>query len=323
MKKKLLCDGQSGDAQAEVLFRTEDSIQYRIRNEDGELVITEYAVFPGIWLTYKDAHTQKFTYPAAYPSGLLEITHCREGRYEYDAGDQFFYLAKGDMSISQSIGKEASVCCPVRHYHGITIAIDPALAPHCLSCFLDDVDVMPSALLTKFCADGRYFIIRSTARLEHIFSELYSVPDGIQKGYFKVKVLELLLFLNSLDPQLSQTEQHACSRSQVELAKQVCQYINTHMDVRLTIDQLAARFYISPAQLKKCFYSVYGESVYAYIRAYKMQSAAHRLKTTGQSISEIAGAFGYDNSSKFSKAFRDVMGLSPTEYRQTTPESAE
>lgn len=314
--KKYLCGEQSGDKQAKVLLKDEDYIAYEIKNEFGELVVTEYHIFPGIWLIYKDAHALKYEYPAAYPSGLLEITHCREGRYEYDAGEQFFYLSKGDMSIYKSIGGKVSVYCPVQHYHGISIVIDPVIAPNCLSCFLEDVNVRPSALLKKFCNENQYFIMRSTSQLEHIFSELYSVPKEIQKGYFKVKILELLLFLSNLDPKLSQTEQHSCSRAQVELAKQVCQYINTHKDIRLTIEQLAVKFYVSPAQLKKCFYSVYGKSVYAYIRTYKMQSAAHCLETTDQTVSEISGTFGYDNSSKFSKAFRDVMGMSPTEYRK-------
>lgn len=309
-----------GDAQARVTAKGDDRISYHVQNEDGELSITEYSVFPGIWLTYKDAHTQRYSYPAAYPAGLLEITHCREGRYEHDTGDRFFYLSKGDLLISREMDQSTSVYCPTRHYHGLTVAIDPAAAPSCLSCFLDDVEVRPSVLLDKFCGKEPSFIIRSTPRLAQLFSELYDVPESIRKGYFKVKILELLLLLTSLDPTLSQAELRACSKSQAELAKQVCQYINDHMDVRLTIDQLAAQFYVSPAQLKKCFYSVYGESVYAYIRAYKMQSAAHQLRTTARPISQIAGAFGYDNSSKFSKAFRDVMGLSPTEYRQHTEE---
>lgn len=323
MKTKFLFGEDHGDAQAHITAQNEDCISYHIQNEDGELSITEYTVFPGIWLTLKDAHAQRYSYPAAYPAGLLEITHCREGRFEYDTGDQFFYLAKGDMSISKSKGSNTAVYCPTRHYHGLTVAIDPQTAPACLSCFLDDVNVRPSALLSKFCQANSYFIMRSTARLEHIFSELYSVPDEIRKGYFKVKLLELLLFLSSLDPALSQTEQRVCSRAQAALAKEVCQYITTHMDVRLTIDQLAAQFYVSPAQLKKCFYSVYGEPVYTYIRAYKMQAAAQQIKTTARPISEIASAFGYDNNSKFSKAFRDVMGVSPTAYRQETAISSE
>lgn len=314
MRKKL-CDGTC-DKDAGVLFDNKDSIAYRIKNDDGSLVITEHHIFPGIWLCYKDAHIQKFTYPPSYPSGLLEITHCREGRFEYDAGEKFFYLSSGDMSVSKSMAKGVTVYCPTQHYHGISIIIDPKNAPCCLSCLLDDVNVSPTALFKKFCKEDRYFIMRSTARLEHIFSELYSVPENMKKGYFKVKILELLMFLNSLDPSLSQTEQRSCSKEKVNLAKQVCQFINTHMNTRLTTEQLAEHFYVSPAQLRKCFYSVYGESIYAYIRAYKMRSAAHCLKTTDGTISEIAGAFGYDNSSKFSKAFRDVMGVSPTEYRE-------
>lgn len=314
MKRKL-CEGTS-DSNAKVLFKREDCIAYQINNAEGELTVTEHLVFPGIWLCYKEAHTQKYTYPSSYPAEVLEITHCLEGRFEYEAGEHFFYLSKGDMSISKSIGNKTAVYCPTGHYHGISVIIDPACTPQCLSCFLDDVNVNPALLLDKFCSENRYFIMRSTARLEHIFSELYSVPEDIQKGYFKVKILELLLFLSSLDTNLSQTEERSCSKTQVELAKQVCQFINTHMDTRLTIEQLAVRFYVSPAQLKKCFYSVYGESVQAYIRAYKMRSAAYCLKATDQAISEIAGAFGYDNSSKFSKAFRNVIGISPTEYRK-------
>lgn len=309
---------EESEAQREntALLQEENCTVYRAKNETGELTITEHKVFPGIWLVYKDAHIRKFEYPAAYPSGLLEITHCREGRFEYDAGEQFFYLGKGDLAIHESKGERAAVNCPTRHYHGISVIIDPAAAPHCLSCILEDVNVKPSMLLTKFCRENPYYIMRSTPRLEHIFSELYSVPEHMKMGYFKIKVLELLLFLSGLELDLDQMERRACSKTQVELAKRVCGFLDANMDKRFTIEQLAAQFYVSPAQLKKCFYSVYDESVYAYIRTYKMQSAAVLLRTTDQTVAEIAGAVGYDNSSKFAKAFRDIVGMSPAEYRR-------
>lgn len=313
--REYLCGRDPGDKDSRMVSETEDCAVYHMKNDIGELTVREYRVFPGIWLMYKDAHTEKYEYPAAYPKDFLEITHCREGRFEYDAGGQFFYLAQGDMSINRSIGQGAAVYCPLRHYHGISIAIDPGTAPSCLSCVLDDVNVQPAALLEKFCGEGETFIMRSTPKLEHIFSELYSVPEEIRKGFFKVKILELLLFLSNLNPALSQTKAHSCRKEQVELARRVCQYVSGHMDLRPTTKQLAAMFYVSPASIKKCFYDVYGESVYAYIRAYKMQSAAWYLESTDQAVSEIAGKFGYDNSSKFSKAFRDVMGMTPKEYR--------
>lgn len=318
MEKQI--NAESG-AQSEgaVLLKEKNCSVYQAKNETGELTITEHKVFPGMWLVYKDAHIRKFEYPAAYPSGLLEITHCREGRFEYDAGEQFFYLGEGDLAIHESKGERVEVNCPTRHYHGISVIIDPAAAPHCLSCILEDVNVKPSALLTKFCRENPYYIMRSTPRLEHIFSELYSVPEHIKMGYFKIKVLELLLFLSGLELDFAQMERRACSKAQVELAKQVCVFLDANMDKRFTIEQLAAQFYVSSAQLKKCFYSVYNESVYAYIRTYKMESAAVLLQTTDQTVAEIAGAVGYDNSSKFAKAFRDVVGMSPAEYRRETP----
>ena len=77
--------------------------------------------------------------------------------------------------------------------------MDPGLAPRCLSCFLEDVEVQPAALAEKFCAAGGYFAARSSRRVEHVFSELYQVPEDLRRGYLKVKILELLLFLSALE----------------------------------------------------------------------------------------------------------------------------
>ena len=304
------------DKDAKILFEDENNIIYEVKNDKGKLIVKEYAIFSGIWLMYKEAHGQGYHYPPSYPFGLLEITHCHEGRFEYNnGGERVFYLSEGDISINKS-KETAFVYCPTQHYYGISVIINPELAPKCLSCFLEDVKVSPALLLEKFCNTENFFVMRSTVHLEHIFYELYSVPEHLRKGYFQIKILELLLFLSDLDPSLSQAEQHSCTKAQAELAKQICQYVNTHLDKRLITEELATTFYVSPATIKRCFYSVYGESVYAYIRNYKIKLSAHQLKTTNQSITEIAHKFGYDNSSKFSSAFRSVMGISPTKYRQ-------
>ena len=53
----------------------------------------------------------------------------------------------------------------------------------------------------------------------------------------------------------------------------------------------------------------------AFLRAQKMHSAAQLLRTSDRTVLDIAGQFGYDNASKFARAFRDVIGVSPNEYR--------
>lgn len=209
----------------------------------------------------------------------------------------------------------ASSYFPLRHYHGITIRIDLAETPRCLSCLLDDVTVQPQAIAKKFCGENGGFIARENPSFEHIFSELYSVPAEIQKGYFKIKVMELLLFLSALDIKQDEFDNRSYTRAQVDLAKDVSQYLLAHMDDRITLEQISEQFHVSGTHIKNTFKGVYGVSLGAYIRTQKMESAAYMLEYTDKSILEIAGEHGYDNSSKFASAFRSVKGVAPNEYR--------
>ena len=71
------------------------------------------------------------------------------------------------------------------------------------------------------------------------------------------------------------------------------------------------------AILQKCFFkSVYGVTIYSYIKTMKMRSAARRLIEDGTLGSGYGGQYGYDNASKFASAFKQVMGISPAEYRR-------
>ncbi len=286
-------------------------------DETGRYLMTVYQVFPGVELLYSDVHMQLVCLEERKTASdtIFEISHCREGRLECHVNGEFWYLTPGDLTIARTNRISATSFFPLRHYHGITVRIDLSKTPNCLSCLLDDVTVRPQAIADKFCGEKGGFIARANPSFEHIFSELYSVPVAIQKGYFKVKVLELLLFLSALDTGKDELNERTYTRSQVTLAKEVSCYLNEHMNDRITIEQLSSCFHVSCAHIKNTFKGVYGVSVGAYIRTQKMESAAYMLESTDKSILEIAGEHGYDNGSKFASAFRAVKGMNPTEYR--------
>lgn len=275
-----------------------------------------YAVFPGITLVYNRFDDCDTGCLPGGGDGILVIDHCRDGRVEYAADGALCFLADGDLLISQPAAPARDAYFQQRRYDGITVRIDIAAAPSCLSCLLDDVEVSPMHLAEKFCGGGRTYVARSDAAMEHIFSELYAVPPEIRKGYFKVKILELLLFLSALDVKKSETGTHILSPSQLTLAREVCAYLTARMDERITLDMLAHAFHVSGTSIKNSFKAVYGASLYAFIRTQKMQAAAKRLAETDRSVLEIAGEFGYDNASKFAKAFRDALGMTPGEFRR-------
>lgn len=289
--------------------------QPALRCPAAEAAAPRCPIFPGIEILYDDVHAQKCPVRQSSDGNILEITHCCEGRIERAFREEFCYLSPGDLSIALDADLGGDAYFPLAHYRGIRIRINLDRAPRCLSCFLDDVEVSPQALARKFCSGSSCFIARSNESIAHIFSELYNVPDSIRKGYFKVKILELLLFLSAMPVETAETRQHIVSRAQVALAKAVCTYLTAHMDSRIPLEQLSAHFHVSGTQIKTSFRLVYGVSLYAYMRRQKMESAALMLRDTERSVLEIAGCFGYDNGSKFSKAFKDILGVPPAAYR--------
>lgn len=305
-----------GDS-VQIVSRSEDQVVYRIANDTGQVVMTSYQIFPGIELIYNDVHIRKCGVEHTGSTNAIEINHCREGRIECELQDDFFYLTQGDLAIANKHEAAHESYFPSSHYHGISVLIEIEKAPENLARILEGVDVSPAALIEKFCNKGTCFVTRSTPHLEHIFSELYMVPDCIRKGYFKLKVLELLLFLSNIDITENETCKRSVKKSRVTLAKNACSYLTEHMDRRVTIAALAELFHVSQTALKNSFKDVYGVSIYSFIRAQKMQAAALMLRQTEYSVLEIAGKYGYDNGSKFAGAFKNVMGMTPNEYRYT------
>lgn len=105
------------------------------------------------------------------------------------------------------------------------------------------------------------------------------------------------------------------TQAERELAEDTFSFCMEHMQEHFTIPFLAARAGISPTKLKTVYRCVYGEPLFFHIRKGKLFWAAHELASTNTRVTDIADACGYDNASKFSAAFRSVMGCSPKEYR--------
>ena len=291
--------------------------EYSCKNSTGTMKLRTYDVFPGISVVFYDTDMSRPEAPLIPSPGRIVLLHCREGRFELHAGDQSCYLSRGDFSVCLTGAGDSEVYFPTGRFQGLSIVIDPETAPRSMSDLLPGVSVGPEDIINKFCSGSKCFIMRSCQQLEHIFSELYTVPEPIRTGYFRVKVLEVMLFLSSVDISPAASEHRAGTRSQTQLAKDVCAFVSANMSAHYTITELAEHFKVSPTYLKNSFRNVFGESVYAYIRTQKMLCAAELLRDTDRTILDIAGECGYDNGSKFSQAFRSVMGAAPSEYRKS------
>ena len=75
---------------------------------------------------------------------------------------------------------------PLRHYRGISVLINLKMAAEAPPEILSESGIDILKFKEKFCHDGTCFIMRAKDEIEHIFSELYSVPECLQRPYLEV-----------------------------------------------------------------------------------------------------------------------------------------
>ena len=105
-------------------------------------------------------------------------------------------------------------------------------------------------------------------------------------------------------------------KQQVEIVKEIHDFITASPEQHYTMEELSKQFEIPVSSLKRCFKGVYGTAIYSFMRSYRMDMASHLLAETGETVAAIAAKVGYTNCSKFSEAFKEATGMTPVDYRK-------
>lgn len=118
-------------------------------------------------------------------------------------------------------------------------------------------------------------------------------------------------------------ELHAQNRHRIPRDKQkkeqlyadISDYISWHIQENLRISEIATRFGYNEKYLTTIFKKHAGITLKQHILQKKADMAKYALSETSQPISQIAYGLGFSDAHNFSNAFRNITGLSPSEYR--------
>lgn len=92
-------------------------------------------------------------------------------------------------------------------------------------------------------------------------------------------------------------------------------YIQNHYSEPLQIEEIAQYVGLNRSYLSTLFKEHTGQSPIKYLQTFRLTKAAHLLSMTQLSIARIAFSCGYQEPESFCKAFRQLIGLSPSKYR--------
>jgi AraC-like DNA-binding protein len=93
-------------------------------------------------------------------------------------------------------------------------------------------------------------------------------------------------------------------------------YIHEHYADPLTRAQIAAHVAITERYLTHCFRQELGVTPVTYLNRYRVTRARHLLEQGGKTITEVALAVGFSDSSYFNRVFRQEVGVTPSEWRK-------
>ena len=161
----------------------------------------------------------------------------------------------------------------------------------CLCCVQDKIDFM--AMIHRFAGIRNHFYRDALARMRHVFES----ENGIDSPETR--------FERVLRP------------APIEKA---VQFIDSHFSQPIDLNRVARQSGLSPFYFSRLFKSATGSSFKSYLNAKRIQAAKDLLDETGKNISETCFAVGYNDVSYFSRVFRKVEGIAPSDYRKRSHE---
>jgi signal transduction histidine kinase/ligand-binding sensor domain-containing protein/DNA-binding response OmpR family regulator len=172
-------------------------------------------------------------------------------------------------------------------------------------------------------------LLTAKAMIEHWIEGLETGADDYIPKPFNLKVLQLkIINLIESRKKLRQLFGHSESITPEELTTNQLdqQFIERAYSIvekniqepELSVDHFAREMMVSKSLLFKKIKALTGYSIVDFINLYKLRKAAARLATGSQlNISEIAFEVGFNDPKYFSRIFRKVYGVPPSEYSRS------
>lgn len=92
-------------------------------------------------------------------------------------------------------------------------------------------------------------------------------------------------------------------------------YLEKHLRREVSLDEIAAKLGLNPSYFSQLFKQTTGQTFIQYRIRSKMELAKRMLEQPGNRITDISYEVGYADHPHFTKTFKKITGLTPSEYR--------
>ncbi len=151
---------------------------------------------------------------------------------------------------------------------------------------------------------------------ENVLNELFSdCPDNYRSLYLQSTTEQIVDWLKEFRNRLSGYMQQHKKEYRNRIVENVKSYIKENLHKKLSLNDVADSFFISSSYLSQLFKKYSDMGFNEYVTYQKITEAKHLLTTGNRKVYEVADMLGFESAFYFSKVFKKVEGISPTEYQ--------
>lgn len=152
---------------------------------------------------------------------------------------------------------------------------------------------------------------------EACVNDIFSTEiDGYKSIYKKKNVEQIISWITLLRDKLCEYMKERKKSYTNNTINHVKKYINEHLEEKLSLNEIASIYSISPSYLSALFKKYCNIGFSEYITQMKINKAKELLLKENYKVYEVSNMLGFESAFYFSKVFKKVTGYSPKEYTQ-------
>lgn len=148
----------------------------------------------------------------------------------------------------------------------------------------------------------------------NMLNEMLYIAEHADESPFHL-IGHLYLFLDYLTKASNTMKMKLGGRQKDFYMKEALSFIEQNFQNDISVEDIAACCGLNRSYFGKIFRDAMGKSPQEFLMNYRMAKAAELLKLTQLSIGDIGNAVGYPNQLHFSRAFKNIYGISPRDWR--------
>ena len=235
----------------------------------------------------------------------MELVTCLRGEMKIELEEQVFHLRAGDSLILPG-------CCA-----------------HSSSRQSEDqwriAIVFGYGLLRKQFAAVRdvcLFIPNGSNRHIEALKEIFMGGGVTEDNEWQVRGELFLLcqWLRSISESGDFSADRRSRAQRLENIYTVLEYVRKHYAQRITVEQMAEKAGYAKTYFCRQFKSITGIPFYRYLTCYRISVACMLMEDRGNSMASIAQSTGFSSLPLFSRAFKEITGMTPGQFQALPPE---